>query len=368
MNELESELRGLFQAKVDDAERPVHLLPGVRRRASRTMHRRVGAGALAGVAVIAAAVLPAVVRPPAPSSPRAPISGHKAPRGWIPVDYGTAQIWVPASWPIDSTGGCVGSKPAGVMYGNTPKKDCALPRNVLQIVSPVIDPGLNRWVIAPRRLAHARRLEVNGLAVEVRPAVGQGLFVDVPGLNVRLIARGPVAIRAVGTLRRSLIADARPQSRATVPAGFRWQEFGGIKFAAPAARPVRHGTIGAACEPLVAPGNVGLSSTEPIGGLLCAGFAIVHAGYLAHRSGVVVISLPVTHGPASHRLPPGSCARSYHKVGQFCVQELDGFNTEYTLYLYRPGQKKLSTMYVGLGGGGEVAQAIIDSIRPATGH
>jgi hypothetical protein len=361
MNELETELRDLFQAKVADAERPVDLLPWVRRRASRTVYRRIGAGALAGVALIAGVVLPTVQRHSGVKTLGGLINvNHKAPRGWMPVYFGTIQIWVPASWPIDSTGGCVGSQPAGVMYGDAPKKDCALPLNVLQIVDLRWNQDATRPVFPPRRLAPARRLDVNGLTVVVKPTVSHGLSEDVPALHLRLNARGPVAIRALGTLRRSPVADAAPGLRAALPAGFRWYEFGGIKFAAPAAWPARHETVAAACYPRVEPGRVTLSSRDPIYGLLCAGFATVHAGYLAHKSGIVVLSLPVDRS-----LPARSCARSHRKVRQFCVQGLEGFGDEYTLYLRRPGQKKMATVYVGLAGGGEVAQAIIDSIRPA---
>ncbi|HEY3902987.1 MAG TPA: hypothetical protein VGM14_03625 [Streptosporangiaceae bacterium] len=353
MNELEYELRELFQGRVEEAERPVNLLPAVRRRASQSVRRRVGAGALAGVAVIAAVVLPMVLRQPAASSPSPEISGdHAEPRGWVPVDYGKAQVWVPPSWLVGSYA-CVGSTTQGVVYvGTTPDASCATPPNVLTLAGPKLN-------------GSARIVRINGMTAKVRSAASGSLSVYVPDLgNMQLTARGPLAIRALGTLRPSPLVTALSGSpQAALPTGFRWHEFGGIKFAAPANWASRHGTVAAACSPSIAPDTVVLSTTPPIGGLLCAPYAPVPAGYLGGPQGIVVIAAPQASPP-----PARKCIASDREMRRFCAQPPDGLGTVYTLYLQPTGQKKATVMYIGVGGRGRFARKIIDSIRPASGR
>ncbi len=354
MNELETDLRNLFQARIADAERLVDLMPGVHRRARRTVRRRMGAGALAGVALIAAVVVPAVARQATANSAAALVAGqHEPPRGWVAVDYGTAQIFVPPPWLV-SWGECAGSAQPGVVYsGGLPTTKCALPHNVVTLASPRFPSGASRTVT------------INGLTAKVTAGADGGVSVYVPVLgNMRLNARGALAMKALGTLRRSPLASLGGRPRAVLPAGFRWREFGGIKFAAPAGWDDRHGTVSAACTVNVAPRTVQLTNSLPISGLDCAPLEAFRADYLSHAEGLVVMS---GHAPPT---PPASwpCVRSLYGLRLVCAQAPTGADTVYTLYLLPYGQRRATIMYFALGGSEETERAIIESIRPAPKH
>src|SRR5262249_31793453 len=117
------------------------------------------------------------------------------------------------------------------------------------------------------------------------------------------------------------------------------------------------------CAPDVDPDTVVLSPAPLVYGLACTPFSPIPARQLGRVQGVVVVAAP-------HALPPPawSCIRSYREMRRFCAEAPDGFYTVYTLYLQPYGQQKPTAMYVAIGGRGDVARAIIDSIRPAPGH
>ena len=361
MNELEYELRELFQAQVDEAERPVNLLPGVRRRASQSVRRRVGAGALAGVAVIAAVVLP-MVAGQSSESPALTGGYHRAPRGWVPLDYGGAQLWVPPSWLVENRGRCAGSNPAGVVYGGKlPEANCALPPNELTMVK-VLSSAIYQDSPAPSASPAGITVTINGLAANVEPAASGGLSVDVLGLQ--LTVRGATAIRAVETLTKSPLGNALSGSQeADLPPGFRWHEFGGIRFAAPAGWATKHNYLWGYCSPTVDPGKVLLNSASDVPSMACFYGLPDQARDLVAQQGVTVGAGPFAPGPNGQ-----PCFKNTKGLRLYCIHPPEGFGTVYTLYLLPFGQKKATVMYIGIAGRGRIAKAIIDSISPVRGH
>jgi hypothetical protein len=365
MKELETELRDLFQAQVDGAERPVSLLPGVRRRARRTLRRRVGATALASVAVIAAAAVPVSLAPGKPvRSPNETLVGgyHKPPRGWVPLIYDNVQIWVPPSWVAETQGQCVRSGLAGVVYGGkAPKPDCARPPNVLRLVDLHIVEPVDVTPSGPSSIAPGTK-SINGFAAYIKHTAGHGWSVYVPDLDVRLIAHGPLAVRALETLRGAPRVDYSdgPAVR-PLPAGFRWHVFGGIKFAAPASWAVQRQPNWGFCWPGVNENTVVLSSAKVATGIGC----LPHSGILALYA-YAHLGISVAAGPQTPST--GEDCGTVRGTRWICDYTPAGFNPVYRLYMRPPGQGKPTVIYVGAAGSGAIATKIIDSIHPAPRH
>jgi hypothetical protein len=361
MNELEYEVRELFQGRVDGAERPVNLLPEVHRRARRTARQRVGAGALASVALIAAVVLP-MLAGLSSGSPALEGGYQRAPRGWVPLDYGAAQFWVPPSWLVDGQGRCAGSKSGGVVYGGKlPGANCALPPNELTVVQ-VFSSPVYLDSPAPSASPTGITVTINGLDANVESAASGGLSVDVLGLH--LTVRGAVAIRAVGTLTKSPLGNALSGSQqAELPPGFRWHEFGGIRFAAPATWATEHRYLWGYCSPAVDPGKVLLNSASDVPSMTCPYGVPDQASYFVAQQGLAVGAGPYAPGPSGQ-----PCFKNTKGLRLYCIHPPEGFGTVYTLYLQPFGQKKATVMYIGIAGRGRIAKAIIDSIGPVPAH
>jgi hypothetical protein len=311
------------------------------------------------VALIAAVVLPKVAGQFSPSP--ALIGGyHRAPRGWVPLDYGAAQFWVPPSWLVVNRGRCVGSKTAGVVYGGKlPRPDCALPPNELTMVK-VFEGSVGSLYNAspaPSASPRSRTVLINGFDANVRSAAGGGYAVDVLGLH--LTVRGSVAIRALGTLRKSPLGNALSGTQqAALPAGFRWHEFGGIRFAAPAGWATERQYLWGYCSPAVYQGRVVLNAADDFAASTFCLYGTL-ARDLVAKQGVVVAAGPYT--PSSNGQP---CFHGMNGLRLYCLHYPEGFGTVYTLYLLPYGQKKATVMYIGIAGRGRIARAIIDSISP----
>jgi hypothetical protein len=311
--------------------------------------------------VIAAVVLPIVLHQ-FNRSPALVGGYHRPPRGWVPLDYGAAQLWVPPSWLVDGRGRCAGSRSAGVVYGGKlPGANCALPPNELTMVkvfrSPIyIDSP------APSASQPGKTVTINGLVANVGSEASGGLSVDVLGLH--LTVRGAVAIRAVGTLTKSPLGNALSGSQqAELPAGFRWHEFGGIRFAAPAGWATEHRYLWGYCSPAVDPGKVLLNTATDVPSMACLYGVPDQARYFVAQQGVTVGAGPWAPGPNGQ-----PCLPNTNGLRLYCIHGLEGFGTVYTLYLQPFGQKNATVMYIGIAGSGRIAKAIIDSISPVPAH
>lgn len=152
------------------------------------------------------------------------------PKGWLPVDYGLAQISIPANWQVLYDTAICDPQPPGVVEVG--------PVTNLPGCAPAPSPKLvPTAMITP--LGHANpiggKLLVNGIRVFVSPVSDVQLLVyDVPSLGVQVSARGPLARRVLSTLTyspRAVVLAGR--SFSSVPSSWHWFTFAGIRFAAP---------------------------------------------------------------------------------------------------------------------------------------
>ena len=154
--------------------------------------------------------------------------------GWAPVSYQNAQLSVPASsWLVEAPqqlmcglGNFNGMIFAGVTPGFPRGWNCGVTASVA-------------WILPagkiPTGLTHRKPSAViHGIPVyRLTSAQGTTAYL-VPELGVRIGARGKLAARVLATLTRSpldVVLGRGPAAR--VPAGWTWQQFGGVTFATP---------------------------------------------------------------------------------------------------------------------------------------
>ena len=342
MTQLEDALRGVLRARADAADREPSFLPGLERRISRA-RRRTLLGSVAAVTAVAVAVVVAVSLATASSPSRpskrnvaAPTPHHGVPltdvgltpHGWAPLPYLGAQISVPASWLIESSyaSTCGGHVPGVVFLGEkAPKKtfrgqNCGrLPANVVQLL--------------PDRSAR---------------------------FGVQLTARGPLAGQVIGTLTRSprSVVLARGPAFA-VPGGWRWNEFGGIRFATPASWAVQRYDSWGGCGYNVAARTVWLNDATKLRIASCPAPAVTAGGTAANPGIEVSIG---RYGAAGYTATAAVCQMAGR--ARLCVLAVQNDNWGLLDFLARvPGGRWPALIQLGLAGSGATARTIFDSIR-----
>jgi hypothetical protein len=343
MTQLEDALRGVLRARADAADREPALLPGLERRISRA-RRRTLLSSVAAVTAVAVAVVVAVslatASSPSPHSKRnaaastphhgVPLTDTRlTPRGWAPLPYLGAQISVPASWFIESSyaSSCgpakgvvfLGEKAPATTFRGT---GCGrLPANVVQLL--------------PARSAR---------------------------LGVQVSARGPLAGQVTGTLTRSprSVVLARGPAYA-VPRGWRWDEFGGIRFATPAAWAVRRFNSWGGCGFNVVAKTVWLNDATKLVEVPCPAPAMTAGGMAANPGIEVSTGRYGATGFASGRA--GCRTTSGARICVLAVQNDDWGLLDVLVRV--PGQRWPALIQIGLAGSGATARTIYDSIRGA---
>jgi hypothetical protein len=154
--------------------------------------------------------------------------------GWAPVSYRDAQLSVPgSSWLVEAPqqlmcglGDFNGMIFAGATPGFPKGWNCGVTASLA-------------WILPaakiPAGLAHRKPSAViHGIPVyRLASAKGTTAYL-VPELGVRIGARGKLAARVLTTLTRSpldVVLSRGPAAR--VPAGWTWEQFGGVTFATP---------------------------------------------------------------------------------------------------------------------------------------
>jgi hypothetical protein len=201
--------------------------------------------------------------------------------------------------------------------------------------------------------------KVNGIGViRVRDARGYLTYL-VPALHVRVIARGPLASRVLATLKRSPLSVVLARGRPfPVPSRWRWHEFRGIRFAAPASWGlVRNGHWG--CPPFIARATVNLipaaNSQRPSCGVI-----LPTAGLITGRNGVIAGA--GSNGGADS--PGYDGCWVLHGLRACYVADDPAEDELLAVSVFGPGRDRATLVEIGLAGNGAVARTIFDSIGP----
>lgn len=294
------------------------------------------------------------------------------PVGWVPVDYGDAQISLPATFAVAYPGWACpeASSPGTLFVGPQPTG----------IVCPIAAPRYPSTTVLMRPLVRAdhafevpSRHLVNGLlAGELKNHTSQYDGYLVPDLGVTIWADGPMAHQIVATLTRSpRTVPLAPGPAPSIPSGWDTVTFQGLSFAAPQSWPVTRTSGGAS--------SLGWGCWPP---------------------GVAFFETGVTLSTDQHLLPPPSCPDRAARSGVQVVTPSDGLEVDsgihfqfqvplsfatdclhlnglivcaatspaYSILVLRvkvPRRSAPLLVSIGLAGSGMVARTILRSLREA---
>jgi hypothetical protein len=279
------------------------------------------------------------------------------PLGWVPLDFGLAQISVPATWWYDSPTWCWcpdNPIPGLVLVGedDLPKNTCPHPAPIASFAS-VVSAGaveISRYRQQPTL--------VNGIPVYPQG----GLTYYVPMLDVWVHASGPLARRVLHTLTWSPAAVALGTQTRGVPTSWRWYSFAGLRFAAPPNLPRQTTDDDLVGCPQAVPGlqpwvllSIATNALSPSCILLS-----LRVSYIRYGDGVLVASGPYQSVQLPKKSQP---CRSLHGLRACVTSGTYGGVVE--LIVAVPGRSRPSLVEIGLAGNGMVARAILDSLRGA---
>jgi hypothetical protein len=296
---------------------------------------------------------------PAPSGrtgdrPSVTVDRAATPRGWVPVDYGAAQISVPADWVV-VVGGCPDSPDGTVMLGLS-HDNCPLFGSNWPVVR--ITPLSRSPASTPTRL--------NGIRAYLYPYRGPGQvsMYQVPSLGVEVTASGPLAARITATLTHSPRAVAlAPGPIPPAPRSWHRLAFGGVSMAVPRSWPVERSGGWDECvaqlQGLPGPhGQVQLTqgATSIVPGGCLSQVNVAPAGRSSSAEGLVVD--PGPYGP----LPAAGFGRCLAiRTLRVCPASSARFDV-LLLAVHVPGVHRPVAVEIGLSGSGVTARTVLFSL------
>jgi hypothetical protein len=175
--------------------------------------------------------------------------GIDAPKGWVPVDYGDARLWVPPTWAV-TAGSCPPvSAPGWIQLGGPYRQLCPVYHGT--IGAPRQD-YVNVTTLRDTNTVGTIKRVINTYAVYDRITHGPGGDYAVPALHVTIALgwRTPQNSRVLQTLGPSARLIALDPSAQKAPNGWQHVEYGGLTIAAPSTWPAQDvaGRIGPGCE------------------------------------------------------------------------------------------------------------------------
>lgn len=305
------------------------------------------------------------------------VEAKATPAGWVPVDYGSAQLSVPATWRV-STDDCAAANAPGTIILVTPgsmgmetgtvPSSCA-PNQSAPVTAPVMEVGPIRTALSSGPARTQRR--INGLDVQAvaaepckRSSAPCPTWYDVPALGVEIFdAEAPDEPDAVlDTLTFSPRAVAlAPGKMSAAPTS--WQEvgFGGITAEVPSTWPIRTNTnwmLGCEVPDLTMAEAVNLDAGSRVIAQFCQ--AIVPGGQPAQPPMDGLVIDPGTYGPLSSTTTYGRCFPI--DALTVCPSTSDRYGI-LVLAVHLPGRSAPVAVEIGLAGDGMVARTVLDSLR-----
>ena len=278
------------------------------------------------------------------------------PTGWVPVDYGDAQISVPPTWGLITEGAeACGPWSGVVILGGG--QWCPPAMNVHEPQPPTV---AIRTVPHPNVGDEGPPSYINGLAVYA-PGLPQ-LYI-VPALHIAMTFTGQPPAQVLRSLTYSPRATVLASGPApTVPSGWHWITYGGIRFAAPSAWRVQHVSNAPAC---------GTDVVLPVGGVVLAAAPELPiscpAPLALMRPEPQVAGIEVDAFQASGTLPPPRTQCQGPTMVdrlEVCIQT-DPAYSALVVQVWTTGLARL-TVKIGLSGTGMTDRIVLHSIRQAS--
>ncbi|MGO9197043.1 MAG: hypothetical protein ACLQK4_07915 [Acidimicrobiales bacterium] len=371
---LESEVVALLRrtaAVAEDAPWDVHA-EDFKHRRSGIRHSTRNARRLAVLLTIAAVTIAAVVVPLSlknsnvkssrPTSSTA-VSGRTprpgvvdtaaTPKGWSPVDFQDVQISVPNSWSVENSGTvCAGDGVKGTVF-------LGEPISISSGVSCKLVPNAISMEPLESAIGTYRTAIVNGISVDVEQAAG--VFRQPYAewvLGVELTARGPMAKAVLQTLTISPYLVVMRSRDVRAPKSWREITFGGIQFAAPRSWRERSDDVWGGCGYGISPDTVTLdTATQSGANEVCPGVPAMARVEAAHAGVVIGSGRYAVLGSTRH----WTCM--FPKDFSYCIDPSSDSGGLLTLAVELPTVRRPVVAEIGLAGSGDIAAAILDSIR-----
>jgi hypothetical protein len=241
-------------------------------------------------------------------------------------------------------------------YASPAGTGCPPPDNVVELSSAAKTP-----------LVHSHRGTINSIPVtESNNSPGSKTTVIVRAIGMQVRAQGPLAERVVATLTHSPYSVVVGSSVSSVPAGWQYVVFGGIRFSIPSEWTTSRSTAWGGCPYNIEAGVLALSTAQVVSAPGCPAPPETAAS-LAAEPGMVLDSGPlVPHAPAD-----ATCLRRNRL--RICIDPppppVGGFAPGHEVNLLTaqvtvPQQATVDQIEIGLTGTGVTPLEIFDSMRP----
>lgn len=309
--------------------------------------------------------------PPTTTAPAPPVLTTATPAGWVPVDFGDAQVSVPPGWSVAYDAGCVAPAPPGTIYvGHSGYDHCPeapAGRAPAVLLAPLPVQSSSPATAPPERT-------IDGIAVWGQmERDGYGSF-EVPALGVEIFIRGRLGLAILATLIGSPATVALARGAAPgVPRSWKWVTAGDVRFAVPGSWRTAASNlaeVGCGFEPDIRPADSVLVDTDrAVEVPICPAVQVRRP--IPPADGVVV-----NEHPRSPSVPVATIVRSacLHLHGLTAcpyertptasndrTSELDILFVQTSV----PGGAGHELLEIGLAGDGTVARTILYSLRPA---
>jgi hypothetical protein len=337
----------------------------------RAMNRFVAAIAVVMTFLLVPSVHASATTKPSNQSPLPTVDTKATPPGWVPVDYGDAQISVQANWVI-AKAACAGAAAfradgfvglTGVTASQFCPEHTELPPNDVYL-----GPG-STYTHLP-----TKRTTVNGLTVVQEGVSGREATYVVAALNVTIQLVGPISGEVIHSLTYSPRAVALAGgSPPPIPRSWHRVDFGGLSVAVPSTWPTLTGRWEGGCNDtvLLAPNQQSAVTTDAgtadLGPPSCPSSAFLKIQ--KPRDGLVIdpgpygpIPTDATFGPCmtvNHMSVCPTTSNAYYPV----VPATSDVGGVLVAAVNVPGRFRSIAIEIGLGGNGMTARTILLSLR-----
>jgi hypothetical protein len=297
----------------------------------------------------------------APVRPAARDVTTRIPAGWAAVPYRRARLSVPGKWLVEASSDiwCGPGSSSMIFAGIRPViprgTGCTLTANYAWI-RPA---GQIPTGISDRKPTKV----INGFPVYRLRTGKDSILYLVPELGVRVGAHGPMAKRILATLNKSALAVVLAKGPvSTVPAHWTWHQFGGVKFAAPAAWHLSHEKRWATCGTgQWADSLLLINAVKPPLALPCPAW-LPYASAIAAQPGLTVVTGKYAARSVGEKFTKCQ-VRDHARICLATVTGSGGFLGGVLIFtVSRPHHKPSAYFLLGLSGAGARPRAVFDSL------
>ena len=301
---------------------------------------------------------------PTTAKPLPAVDLSATPAGWVPVDFGGAQVSVPPTWwVLYNSYPCPTGSPPGEVFVNPPPGLFACPLEIAPGPSTTVSFGPPR---SPHSTVLGRPEVINGILVYPYPTGPQSSYL-VPSLGVEITVDGPLGQRVLYTLTwspRSVVLA--PGSSPVVPSSWQQVSFAGLRFSAPANWPVTRTQVTPGLGDICREQGVAFVGTTVTLSTDARPFLVPFCPRMTPTPQQPENGVQIDSGLRTE--PTVTLSFLAHCLVLHGLTACPASSPVYSILVLRvnvPGRNKPVFVAIGLAGNGMVARTILDSVRPA---